>query len=97
MLRLQHRRFTLPAKYPLLHQHRHGLIETIHIAHPTAQYNHIGIDQVYHLRQRFCQPQLIAAHRQFGDRILLRQQRGDLRTFAMYAAQPLIVDTKTGA
>ncbi len=81
MHRFADRRFTFAAKHPLLHQLRNGGVQTIHVAHSTAQDNHIRVEDIDHVRQRFCQPHFVATERQFRHRIVLLYQPHDLIAF----------------
>ncbi|MNU03605.1 hypothetical protein D3C72_2476940 [compost metagenome] len=72
------RGFTLATENPGFHQLRHTLIKTVHIAHTAAQHHHVRIKNIDHVRQRFGQPQLIAANGLLRQGISLRHQRHDL-------------------
>jgi hypothetical protein len=91
------RRFTLAAEDPLLHQVRHRGVQPVNVAHPAAQHNHVRIENIHHVRQRFRQPHFIAAQGQLRHRILLFDQTHDLVALERLAAQAVVIGRKTGA
>lgn len=66
MHRFADRRCTLAAEDPLFHQVRHRLIQPLDVAHPAAQHDNVRVEDIHHVGQRFRQPLLVAAQRQFG-------------------------------